>query len=323
MKMVELRPIKESTEDFESIEKQIKAIFRDMIYHPIMRELGYQPKTLKNADDSEKLLDAIRTGQITYYRGTFSGRFNATTSKELKRLGAKWDKKTGTFKLVQSSLPIEVKTVISSSESQFKKKLDLIDKQLAQVVPEQVADKLKCVDAFDRTLWKVERDFRASVKGITIAPELSPEQRRRLSTEWEKNLQLYIKDFTEKEIGELRGKVKEAAFSGDRYGSAIKTIQESYGVSANKAKFLARQETSLLMTKYKQTRYEDAGVNEYKWGCVTGTALHPVRPAHKKLEGKIFRWDDPPIVDDKGNRKNPGQDYNCRCFAKPIARFKK
>jgi SPP1 gp7 family putative phage head morphogenesis protein len=96
-------------------------------------------------------------------------------------------------------------------------------------------------------------------------------------------------------------------------------------VSANKAKFLARQETSLMTTKLKETRYREAGVNEYKWKTVAGSKLHPVRPSHKILEGRIFRWDDPPITTPPGEavrRNNPGQDYNCRCFAQPIVRFK-
>ena len=58
----------------------------------------------------------------------------------------------------------------------------------------------------------------------------------------------------------------------------IGAIQKSYGVTANKAKFLARQETKLLTTTLKEVRYVDAGVTKYKWKSVTGTAAHPVRP---------------------------------------------
>lgn len=101
-------------------------------------------------------------------------------------------------------------------------------------------------------------------------------------------------------------------------------IQDSYDVSANKAKLLALQETSLLMGKFKQVRYADSGVQEYRWGCVAGTKNHPVPPWHKALEGKIFRWDGPPITSKLGepvHRSNSGEDFNCRCFARPIVRF--
>ena len=207
-------------------------------------------------------------------------------------------------------------------EIRFQEKIAGIDRKLAQILPEELAGKLKTEHLFDRTLWRVESDFQRSVRGITIAPKLTKEQARRISTEWATNMQLWVSDFTKKEILELRENMQKTVFTGNRYGSAVKAIQDSYGVTLDKAKFLARQETNLLMAKYKQTRYQEAGVDYYKWGCVAGSKNHPVRPMHKVLEGKIFRWDSPPIVDKLGNRKNPKQDYNCRCFARPMIGFK-
>ena len=51
---------------------------------------------------------------------------------------------------------------------------------------------------------------------------------------------------------------------------------------------------------------------------VVGSPNHPVREMHKALAGKVFSWDDPPITNEKGDRNNPGQDYGCRCYARPI-----
>lgn len=320
IKTIILNPIKESSEDFEAIEEAIKELFKREIYFPILGELSMKKKALHNAMPG--LLDGIRSGRITFYRGTFSGRFNSAISKDLQKMGARFDRKTGTYKIEQSSLPQDVRNAISVSLNKFQEKIAGIDKKLAQILPEEIAGKLKIDHLFDRTLWKKERSFRDAVKGITIAPKLTPEQAKRISAEWSENMQLWIKDFTEKEIKELRQNIEKTVFTGNRYGSAIKTIQDSYGVSARKAKFLARQETSLLATKFEQVRYQAAGSEYYKWGCVSGTKLHPVRPMHKALEGKIFRWDTGAIVNVQGEKKNPGQDYNCRCFARPILNFK-
>lgn len=320
----ELKAFRESTVDYEALEEKIKVLFKTLIYYPVLREFGHARKVLKNSRDD--LLWAIQSGQVTFNRGTFSGRFDAATSKELRSLGARFDRTTRTYKIKSTLLPLEVRNAISASEVRFQEKLELIDKKLAQILPADIAGSLKVEKLFDRTIWKAEREFQASVKGIAIAPVLSDEARKRVAQEWETNMQLWIQDFTEKEIKTLRADIKTAAFAGDRYGSAIKTIQESYGVSANKAKFLARQETSLLMTKLKQTRYEAAGVTHYKWGCVAGSKNHPVRPWHKSLEGKVFTWDNPPITTKAGTpvrRNNPGQDYNCRCFARPLVGYKK
>lgn len=328
MKIVELKPIKETTEDYERIEKAIKELFRQKIYIPLIKEFGEPQKTLKNSQDD--LFDAIRSGRITFYRGQFSGRFNASISKELKRLGAEWDRKTGTWKVSQSSLPHDVRNVISASESHFQQKIAAIDKKLAQILPEEIAAQLSITKLFDAALWKTEKKFQESVKNITVAPKLTTDQAARIASEWQTNMDLWIKDFIEEEIVELRSDIAKSVFAGNRYGSAVEAIQKSYRVSANKAKFLARQETALLMSKFKEVRYSDAGIHEYKWEAVVGSPKHPTRPRHKELadaskRGKIYRWDDPPVTTAPGEperRNNPGEDYNCRCTARPIVRFK-
>ncbi len=324
IKEIKLQPIKESTEDYEAIERKIIELLRQQVYGPVMSELGAPKNVLQNA--IEDLTYAIGSGRITFYRGVFSGKFNSRISKELKKLGARFDRKTGTFRLPASELPETVRASISASESKFNEKLAGIDRKLSQMLPEKIADKLQISKFFDSALWKVEKDFQASIRKITVGPNLTKTQSAKIAEEWQSNMKLWVKDFTEKEIKKLRKDVKSSVFTGNRYESMVSKIQSSYGVTQNKAKFLARQETNLLMAKFKETRYSDVGINEYEWGCVAGSKNHPVRPAHKILEGKRFRWDNPPITTAPGEptrRNNPGQDYNCRCFAKPIVRFKK
>ena len=137
---------------------------------------------------------------------------------------------------------------------------------------------------------------------------------------------------TEEEIPKLRKIVQDNAFSGVRRENLVQGFIDSYGVSQSKAKFWARQETNLLMAKYKETKYVEAGVPEYKWACVhmphqssPQTIYKPgeVRYSHGILEGKIFSWSNPPITTAPGQKQrmnNPGQDYNCRCFAIPFIR---
>ncbi len=328
VKFIELRPIKESSQDYDEIERKIKLLFKEEIYLPLVRALGGNSKTIKNAAYS--LVDAIKFGRIQFNRGRFTGKFNAGISQELRALGAVWDNKTSSFRISLSELPFDVTYAIRASVAHFEAKIAGIDKKLAQIVPAEIAGKLNISKNFDSALWKVEKEFSKTIAGITIKPQLSDSARERIAEEWQNNMDLWIKDFVESEIVELRQKMQKTVFAGNRYETAIKTIQKSYDVSANKAKFLARQETSLLVTKYKETRYTEAGVDEYKWGAVAGTAAHPTRPRHKALAdaskaGKIFRWDDPPVTTAPGEperRNNPGQDFNCRCFAIPVVRFK-
>lgn len=328
MKTIELTPIKESTEDYEEIEKKIIELLKKELYFPILGQIGINKKILKNAINP--VVSAIQDGRITFSKGQFSGRFNASISKELKSMGARWDRKTGTWRIPQSSLPIDIRNAISVSEVRFTEKLSAIDKKLSEIIPEDISKRLHIAPQFDTALWKVEKSFKKSVEKITVAPQLTDEQRERVSKEWENNMQLFVQKFTEEQIVKLRKDIKDSVFTGNRYESMTKTIQKNFGVTQSKAKFLARQETNLLMSKYKEVRYTSAGVKKYKWGCVKmphQSANGPyikgqVRHDHGILEGKIFSWDDPPVVNDKGDRKNPGQDYNCRCFAIPIVNFK-
>lgn len=319
---VVLPAVKDDTLEFEAIERRIIRLFRRAIYAPLMK--AFTTQTLKNSNDA--LLDALRTGRITFNRGTFSGDFNATISKQLKALGAKWSRDDKAWRISRAALPIEVQVGISASGLQFERKLQTIDRKLAAIVPEQMAAELETKDLFDRALWKTDKKLASTLKAVSVPVRMSPEQAKRLSEEWQTNIDLWITDFTEREITALRKQIKASVLAGNRYETAVKTIKKSFGVTEKKAKFLARQETMLMTTKLKQIRYEEAGVNHYKWKCVTGTPAHPVRPFHRALndrsqKGELFRFDKPPIDGPHGERHNPGENYNCRCTAIPVVKF--
>ena len=321
--MKELKPVRDNPRDWDDIEKAIKDLFLKEVYRPLMAMLGPNREIIKNSRDD--LIEAIRTGRLTFNKGKFSGKLNSSITKQLKDLGAKWDKTLKVFSIKRADLPMDIQALVMSSQSKFADVLSTIDQKLRSITPEVLADKLQISKMFDRSLWKFERSFKQSVKNITVAPNLTPQNRQKIADEWQNNMQLWVKDFTEKEITSLRGKVRETYFKGNRYESLIKTIKDSYNVTENKAKFLARQETNLLMTKYTYGRYQEAGVNEYKWKAVIGTPNHPTRPMHKELSdrsarGEIFRFDNPPIDDPNGSRHNPKENYNCRCVAIPLLR---
>lgn len=332
MKTKELDPIRERRGDYDRIEAAILRLLKREIFLPIIAELNGKPALLTNAvvkNSLQDLVDAISSARITYDRGRFTGEFTAQVSKQLRELGAQWDRRESAYKLTIADLPDDVRIAISLSESRFKKVLEKIKRNLDALVPADVAEKLRVAPLFETALWRVDKDFRKSVKMVSVAPQLSKEAAKRIASEYTQNLQLHITDFIDKEILELREKVGTRAYGGLRYEGMIKVIQRSYGVTEKKARFLARQETSLMMTKFKQVRYQDVGINKYRWQCVKmphqrkGQPYNPgdVRYDHAILDGKIFQWSNPPVVNERGEKKNPGQDYNCRCVARPIVEF--
>lgn len=94
--------------------------------------------------------------------------------------------------------------------------------------------------------------------------------------------------------------------------SLAKKIQEIGEVSAKRAKFIARDQTAKLVSAMNRERNLALGIEEYRWST---SHDERVRPSHRKLDGKTFRWDDPPSVG------NPGEDFNCRCVSVPLLKF--
>ena len=88
----------------------------------------------------------------------------------------------------------------------------------------------------------------------------------------------------------------------------------------NKAKFLARQETSLFMSKLRDTRYQGAGVERFRWSATGGSAGDGrTRDLHRMLHGKEFSYGNPPVIDERtGETGYPGEAFGCRCVAIPI-----
>lgn len=314
-----LEPIPEKIDDFAEMQDRIQENWKQKIYIPLLKELVTDDKRLSNAIDD--LVNAINSGHIKFDRGLFTGSFNAAISRELKKLGAVWSKRDKGFRIRSSELPIDVKNAIALSDNHFNKVIERMDKKLSEMNPEYIAESVKLEDLFDFRIRDVDANIQKSLKGLVIEKHLTKEERAKIAEAYSENLKLYIKNWTEKEILTLRKQIVQSTLKGNRYENLIKQIEYRYGTSQNKARFLARQETSLLMTEFKKQRYQDAGVDDYIWTCVAGSKNHPVRPMHKRLDGSRQKWSKPPIVNKNGDRKNPGGDYNCRCYARPIVRF--
>jgi SPP1 gp7 family putative phage head morphogenesis protein len=316
-----IQPIREDKSDYDRLEDQIKELFRKELYLPLMEQIEKETPSKKLQNSMSMLLESIRNGRVRFYRGKFTGKFNASISKELRKIGAKWDRSEKNYKLPMSKLPPDIRNAISISESRFERSVSALKRKLSKMLPEKIADKLDASKIFDDSIYKTDKNIQETLRGITVSPTLTDEGRAKLAREYNNNMKRYIQDWSEKEIKKIRKDVEKAAMQGTRYENLVEMIQSRYDVGLNKAKFLARQETGLMMSKFRETRYRDAGSTGYYWKNVVGSPNHPVRPMHKALDGKFIRWDNPPITNPKGDRNHAGEDYNCRCFPMPVVRF--
>ncbi len=113
-------------------------------------------------------------------------------------------------------------------------------------------------------------------------------------------------------------KMKELVYDNYMEGKTatdiIKEIQKQYGMDKRHAMLIARDQTAKLNAAITQRQQQEAGIERYTWSTSWDDR---VRKSHQKLDGRPFRWDDPPETE-KGRKCHPGQDYQCRCCAIPV-----
>jgi SPP1 gp7 family putative phage head morphogenesis protein len=104
---------------------------------------------------------------------------------------------------------------------------------------------------------------------------------------------------------------------GTRADEIVREIRRTGEVTRSRANTIARTEVSRTASALTMVRAKYVGSEYFVWR----TALDSdVRPLHKKLEGRAFRWDDPPVSGENGERSLPGAIYNCRCYPEPVLR---
>lgn len=315
----QLKPIKISPKIDEALEKEILGffsinIFAPIVAAPIVAEMRKSKNVLFNAKTT--IESAIKSGRIQFADGIFKGDFNSSLTKEFRSLGMKLDKRINGYRKDLGNLPISIQVAISQTESAYVAIAQNIIKSIESINYDEALAALNLSSAFDKVIKSVDKDFTKTVSSVIgVSVDLTENQKERIAEEFSENLKLYIKDFADEQVLTLRKDVEDAVFAGIRAEELQKTIVNRFGVSESKAKFLAKQEISLLTSKYKQAKYEGVGVRKYKWSISNVRT----RPDHKALNGKVFSYDDPPVTNqDTGARNNPGEDFGCNCVAIPI-----
>lgn len=113
---------------------------------------------------------------------------------------------------------------------------------------------------------------------------------------------------------------------GGRHENLIDLIKERGEVTRNRARFIARDQTSKLNADLTEVRNVALGLDLYEWG---GTGDERERDSHFVLNGMLCKYSDPTVYSDDGGKTwkkrstigafigKPGEDYQCRCLALP------
>ena len=319
--MQTLKPIIEKSRYYKPIQEVIMDFLLKHFYEPLYNIIEPIEEFYNSATANQVVEQALRSGQIQYVNGKFSGRFSVKISKALREMGAKFNKVTKTYDLAKTALPLTVQDAVAYALAISAMRYRLLNQALEMLTIEKAMPELQ--ELLDTPLEILLEDlgYQAELslkKAITIVPELSPEVKKALKEQYFEDVKTSIINFTEKQRQKLKEMVKENLFEGLPDNKIlVQEIVKEFQVTENKAVFLARQESSLLVAKYRQIIYKELGIKRYKWQTA-GLEDERVRPMHRELEGKIFYFDSPPITNKQGDRNNPGEDWLCRCVPIPI-----
>lgn len=323
---------------YKGIQKEIEWYFFELYWEEIL-ELLDDPNYRLNS--SSYLLTAIREGKIYYKNGVFSGTFNARTSRELSKF-AKYDGRTKTWNGLP---PPEITAAANVANSKSRQLVERIESLISKI-PERVEDAIDSLKySIEQPLFAMAGEADKDLESLGIRPDMTTELSERLVREYTTNQNINIQNWTPEQTQRMRDMVQRNVMAGYNKAELIQSIQSEYETTMNKAKFLARQETNLIMAEVRDQRYKDAGIEVYKWsnsgdvrvvGNPGGKFPDPTKGHgnHWTLGGKYCKLNDPTVyadtIDDarKGNWKSksdigadnthPGQAYQCRCTSIPV-----
>lgn len=108
--------------------------------------------------------------------------------------------------------------------------------------------------------------------------------------------------------------VLEGMVDSTRASEIATEIMRTGEVTMSRAKLIARTEVARAAAGLTMSRAQHVGVTHYVWRT---SGDSDVRESHKKMNGKVVAYAEPPEVD-PGKFYHAGMFPNCRCYMSPI-----
>ena len=324
---MELKPIKYKKAYETIIANQIIVWLWSNIYKECFSILDSQ--TIYNSEDD--IRGAIEQGLIYYQDGAFyskTGRFSNKISFELEKLGAKYSSYRKAYLIDKAKIPTNLLWAVDTMRAQTAQKVAVLQAFLTNQASALKTEEKKLV--FDTAVEAIMQDLQERVyknananKIELITPKLTEFRKSEIARRYTENLEFWIKGWYSDHIVAMREVVGKMAEDGKSLKTIGEYLHKEFGVDERHAKFLARNESAIATTSYLAAKYEEEGIEYFRWIV---NLDNRERPWHRTLgtvgpdgKGNIYRFDDPPIINEKTGQKGlPGYDYNCRCTLAPI-----
>lgn len=214
----------------------------------------------------------------------------------------------------------EVITVDASISAQARIALNKLrrrfERLFAKNAPAIVDNVFNGIDKASRA--SLGQSLRELSGGITLKTDAMPAAlRQAMTAAIAENVQL-IKSIGQQYHTQIEGAVMRSLQPGGRGMADVREALSKYeGITDRRKNLIATDQIRKATTSMNVERAKSAGVTKFRW-LHSGGGSEP-RELHLELNGQIFSYDDPPVIDDRtGERGYPGQLINCRCQAVPV-----
>ena len=176
----------------------------------------------------------------------------------------------------------------------------------------------------DRTIKNSTVTLGMSLKevseGFKIDTALSSERLQTVIMASTQEAAQLIKRIPEQYLSDVQGHVMRAITTGSGQADLVPFFTKRYEGDVKWARHVSMDQQRKAYANINQVRLQAMGVQSYIW-VHTGGGRYP-RKDHIEMNGKEYRYDDPPIIQKAtGARGKPGDAIFCRCVAKPVFRF--
>jgi SPP1 gp7 family putative phage head morphogenesis protein len=195
----------------------------------------------------------------------------------------------------------------SAFKSVYKHSVDYMD----AIDPYAIASRsVNKANTFNRNLWvrNVNSALGINIKGLLKDESINKVMSNRI----QKNVEL-IKSIPTQYLDKVRTSIDEMISSKKTFDSLQRRIYDIGQSTENRSYIIARDQVLKLNSQLTAVRNQEIGFLRFQWQTVGDEA---VRPSHRAVNGRVYRYDSPPIID--GEKVLPGEAILCRCIGDPI-----
>lgn len=191
-------------------------------------------------------------------------------------------------------------------------------KMFADAAPDLAAQQIKSVDKFSSA------NMHASLSDLTGGLSLSTRSLSGpltdiISASVTENVSL-IKSIPQQYLTGVQGAVMRSITGQGGLQNLVPYLEKHKAITKRRARMIARDQTRKAYNNLNRGRMENIGLKKFEWLHTAGS--NKPRKLHISYSGKVFSFDDLPIIDENsGQRGIPGDAINCRCRMIPVLEF--